>query len=67
MKQATSQQNARIAFVVPRRIRAELMAWAKEEDRTTANLVYSLVRQAVEKREQQRADLRRKELFHDEG
>lgn len=41
---------ARIAFRLPQTMHDHLNAWAREEDRSIANLVYILVKQAVERR-----------------
>jgi hypothetical protein len=42
---------ARIAFRLPQSLYDQLERWADEEDRPLANLVYTLVRQAVTERE----------------
>ena len=44
---------ARIAFRLPQAMHDRLNEWAREEDRSIANLVYILVKQAVERRLQQ--------------
>ncbi|MBA3872394.1 MAG: Arc family DNA-binding protein [Anaerolineae bacterium] len=44
---------ARIAFRLPQAMHDRLNEWAREEDRSIANLVYTLVKQAVERRLQQ--------------
>ncbi len=44
---------ARIAFRLPQAMHNRLNEWAREEDRSIANLVYILVKQAVERRLQQ--------------
>jgi hypothetical protein len=44
---------ARIAFRLPQAMHDRLNEWAQEEDRSIANLVYILVKQAVERRLQQ--------------
>jgi hypothetical protein len=41
---------ARIAFRLPQTMHDRLNEWAREEDRSIANLVYILVKQAVERR-----------------
>ena len=41
---------ARIAFRLPQVMHDHVQAWAREEDRSIANLVYTLVKQAVERR-----------------
>ena len=41
---------ARIAFRLPQAMHDRLNEWAREEDRSIANLVYILVKQAVERR-----------------
>jgi hypothetical protein len=41
---------ARIAFRLPQAMHDHLNVWACEEDRSIANLVYTLVKQAVERR-----------------
>jgi len=41
---------ARIAFRLPQAMHDHLNVWAREEDRSLANLVYILVKQAVERR-----------------
>ena len=42
---------ARIAFRLPQSLYDKLELWAEEEDRPLANLVYTLVKQAVTERE----------------
>lgn len=42
---------ARIAFRLPQSLYDKLEMWAEEEDRPLANLVYTLVKQAVTERE----------------
>jgi hypothetical protein len=42
---------ARIAFRLPQSLYDKLDQWAEEEDRPLANLIYTLVRQAVTERE----------------
>lgn len=42
---------ARIAFRLPQSLYDKLQAWAEEEDRPLANLIYTLVKQAVTERE----------------
>jgi hypothetical protein len=42
---------ARIAFRLPQALYARLAHWAEEEDRPLANLVYTIVKQAVAERE----------------
>lgn len=42
---------ARIAFRLPQSLYDKLEAWADEEDRPLANLIYTLVKQAVTERE----------------
>lgn len=42
---------ARIAFRLPQSLYDKLETWAEEEDRPLANLVYTLVKQAVTERE----------------
>ena len=42
---------ARIAIRLPQSLYDKLDRWAEEEDRPLANLVYTLVRQAVAERE----------------
>jgi hypothetical protein len=42
---------ARIAFRLPQSLYDKLVLWAQEEDRPLANLIYTLVRQAVTERE----------------
>jgi len=41
----------RIAFRLPQSLYDKLEMWAEEEDRPLANLVYTLVKQAVTERE----------------
>jgi hypothetical protein len=50
---------ARIAFRLPQSLYDKLVLWAQEEDRPLANLIYTLVRQAVteHKREMQAAEM----------
>ncbi len=40
---------ARIAFRLPQSLYDKLEKWAEEEDRPLANLVYTIVKQAVER------------------
>lgn len=42
---------ARIAFRLPQPLYDKLEKWAEEEDRPLANLVYTIVKQAVAERE----------------
>lgn len=42
---------ARIAFRLPQSLYDKLERWADEEDRPLANLIYTLVKQAVTERE----------------
>jgi hypothetical protein len=42
---------ARIAFRLPQSLYDKLALWAEQEDRPLANLIYTLVRQAVTERE----------------
>jgi hypothetical protein len=42
---------ARIAFRLPQSLYTKLEMWAEEEDRPLANLIYTLVKQAVTERE----------------
>lgn len=42
---------ARIAFRLPQSLYDKLETWAEEEDRPLANLIYTLVKQAVNERE----------------
>jgi hypothetical protein len=44
---------ARIAFRLPQSLYDKLELWAEEEDRPLANLVYTLVKQAVVERERE--------------
>ena len=44
---------ARIAFRLPQSLYDKLELWAEEEDRPLANLVYTLVKQAVTERERE--------------
>ncbi len=44
---------ARIAFRLPQSLYDELEAWAEEEDRPLANLIYTLVKQAASERERE--------------
>lgn len=44
---------ARIAFRLPQSLYDKLERWADEEDRPLANLVYTLVKQAVTERERE--------------
>lgn len=48
---------ARIAFRLPQAMHDRLNEWAREEDRSIANLVYILVKQAVERRLQQPVEM----------
>ena len=43
---------ARIAFRLPESLYDKLEQWAEQEDRPLANLIYTLVKQAVNEREQ---------------
>jgi hypothetical protein len=43
---------ARIAFRLPESLYDKLEQWAEHEDRPLANLIYTLVKQAVNEREQ---------------
>ncbi len=47
---------ARIAFRLPQSLYDKLAWWADEEDRPLANLIYTLVKQAVTERELQTAE-----------
>jgi hypothetical protein len=42
---------ARIAFRLPQSLYDKLALWAEQDDRPLANLIYTLVRQAVTERE----------------
>lgn len=42
---------ARIAFRLPQPLYDKLILWAAEEDRPLANLIYTIVKQAVTERE----------------
>ncbi len=42
---------ARIAFRLPQKLYDKLEQWADEEDRPLANLVYTIVKQALSDRE----------------
>jgi hypothetical protein len=42
---------ARIAFRLPQSLYDKLEMWAEEEDRPLANLIYTLVKQAVTERD----------------
>ena len=44
---------ARIAFRLPQSLYDKLASWADEEDRPLANLIYTLVKQAVTERERE--------------
>ncbi|MEO8394390.1 MAG: hypothetical protein ABI700_15465 [Chloroflexota bacterium] len=44
---------ARIAFRLPQSLYDKLDAWAEEEDRPLANLIYTLVKQAVTEHERE--------------
>jgi predicted DNA-binding protein len=44
---------ARIAFRLPQSLYDKLEIWAEEEDRPLANLVYTLVKQAVTEHERE--------------
>ena len=44
---------ARIAFRLPQSLYDKLEAWAEAEDRPLANLIYTLVKQAVTERERE--------------
>lgn len=44
---------ARIAFRLPQSLYEKLEQWADEEDRPLANLIYTLVKQAVTERERE--------------
>jgi hypothetical protein len=48
---------ARIAFRLPESLYDKLEQWAEQEDRPLANLIYTLVKQAVNEREQKRKQL----------
>lgn len=48
---------ARIAFRLPESLYDKLEQWAEQEDRPLANLIYMLVKQAVNEREQKRKQL----------
>lgn len=43
---------ARIAFRLPQSLYNKLEHWAEQEDRPLANLIYTLVKQAVNEHEQ---------------
>lgn len=47
---------ARIAFRLPQSLYDKLASWADEEDRPLANLIYTLVKQAVTERELKTAE-----------
>ena len=47
---------ARIAFRLPQSLYDRLALWAKQEDRPLANLIYTLVRQAVTEHEREMQD-----------
>jgi len=44
---------ARIAFRLPQSLYDKLEAWAEAEDRPLANLIYTIVKQAVTERERE--------------
>lgn len=44
---------ARIAFRLPQALYDKLDAWAEQEDRPLANLIYTLVKQAVTEHERE--------------
>ena len=44
---------ARIAFRLPQSLYGKLTLWAAEEDRPLANLIYTLVKQAVTEHERE--------------
>jgi len=44
---------AKIAFRLPQSLYDKLEAWAEAEDRPLANLIYTLVKQAVTERERE--------------
>ncbi len=44
---------ARIAFRLPQTLYDKLEIWADEEDRPLANLIYTVVKQAVSERERE--------------
>ena len=44
---------ARIAFRLPQSLYDKLEIWADEEDRPLANLIYTVVKQAVSERERE--------------
>ncbi len=44
---------ARIAFRLPQSLYDKLETWAEEDDRPLANLIYTLVKQAVTERERE--------------
>lgn len=44
---------ARIAFRLPQSLYDRLDIWAKEEDRPLANLIFTLVKQAVTERDRE--------------
>lgn len=48
---------ARIAFRLPESLYDKLEQWAEQEDRPLANLIYTLVKQAVNERERKRKQL----------
>ena len=50
---------ARIAFRLPQSLYDKLERWADEEDRPLANLIYTLVKQAVTERELATTDLQK--------
>ncbi|MCC6615218.1 MAG: hypothetical protein IT320_17220 [Anaerolineae bacterium] len=47
---------ARIAFRLPQSLYDKLASWADEEDRPLANLIFTLVKQAVTERELKTAE-----------
>lgn len=48
---------ARIAFRLPQALYDKLASWADEQDRPLANLIYTLVKQAVTEHELETAEL----------
>jgi hypothetical protein len=46
---------ARIAFRLPQTLHDDLLRWARQDDRPLANLIYTIVRQAVAEHERQQA------------
>lgn len=53
---------ARIAFRLPQSLYDKLASWADEEDRPLANLIYTLVKQAVTEREMQISESKEKQM-----